>query len=500
MIRFGPRSFLEHNVIVLGLGAVVLFSIVLTSYIYSDLAQQHAAEALRASRVDRLILEVVSDLVDAETAERGYAVTAEKQYLDPWRTAEGEYNKDLRELRAMAMQVANGTLVPTSAFDRIAALGAHKLELVKANIARVDAGRYDEARLAISSDGAKDVMDAIRAEAKSVRATFADWRNTQAVEMRGNASTLVLLIVIGAGMILALAIGSGIFIMRYMSELDATRRDLIDINADLEGRVKERAESVLRANEELQRYAYIVGHDLRGPLVNIMGFTSELETAAERVTAFLARIGPGVDEAAHADALHAMHEEIPEAITFIRSSMTRMDALIREILKLSRAGRRTLEPELLDLNAVVTECIDAIRQTFADAQALVEVEGRLPSLTSDRSALQQILSNLLDNAAKYLDPSRPGHIVVRARHRRSAIVIDVEDNGRGIAEADHERIFELFRRAGVQDRPGEGIGLAHTRALARRLGGDVTVESDGQTGTTFHVTIARDLRLCMQEL
>ena len=76
-------------------------------------------------------------------------------------------------------------------------------------------------------------------------------------------------------------------------------------------------------------------------------------------------------------------------------------------------------------------------------------------------------------------------------------MFEVEDNGRGIAEADFERIFELFRRAGAQDKPGDGIGLAHTRMLARRLGGDVSVKSDGETGTTFIVTIARDLVLRM---
>jgi signal transduction histidine kinase len=77
-------------------------------------------------------------------------------------------------------------------------------------------------------------------------------------------------------------------------------------------------------------------------------------------------------------------------------------------------------------------------------------------------------------------------------------IFEIEDNGRGVAAGDQERIFELFRRAGVQDRPGDGIGLAHTRALARRLGGDVTVTSDGVSGTTFTVIIARDLGALMR--
>ena len=110
-----------------------------------------------------------------------------------------------------------------------------------------------------------------------------------------------------------------------------------------------------------------------------------------------------------------------------------------------------------------------------------------------RAALEQIFSNLLDNAAKYLADGRPGRIEVRGKTRGGYAIFEIEDNGRGVAPADHERIFELFRRAGPQDRPGDGIGLAHTRALTRRLGGDIAVSSDGSSGTTFTVIIARDL-------
>ena len=173
--------------------------------------------------------------------------------------------------------------------------------------------------------------------------------------------------------------------------------------------------------------------------------------------------------------------------------MNRMDNLINEILKLSRAGRRILEPSAIKTTDLVQTCIDAIRQRFDDAGAGVTIQGALPNVVTDRAALEQIFSNLLDNAAKYLTNDRPGRIEVRGKTRGGYAVFEVEDNGRGVAPTDHERIFDLFRRAGVQDRPGDGIGLAHTRALARRLGGDVTVESDGSSGTTFTVSIARDL-------
>ncbi len=76
---------------------------------------------------------------------------------------------------------------------------------------------------------------------------------------------------------------------------------------------------------------------------------------------------------------------------------------------------------------------------------------------------------------------------------RSTVRIEVADNGRGIAPEDHERVFELFRRAGVQDKPGEGIGLAHVRSLVRNLGGEITVTSTLGGGATFVIRLPMDL-------
>ncbi|RYI87398.1 MAG: ATP-binding protein, partial [Acetobacteraceae bacterium] len=122
--------------------------------------------------------------------------------------------------------------------------------------------------------------------------------------------------------------------------------------------------------------------------------------------------------------------------------------------------------------------------------AVLEVAPGLPTLRTDRLAVEQIFGNLLDNAVKYLQPGRPGRITVRGGVSGEQAVIEVEDNGRGIDPRDHGRIFELFRRSGRQDKPGEGIGLAHVRALARRLGGDVECRSAPGLGSTFRVTLA----------
>jgi signal transduction histidine kinase len=172
-----------------------------------------------------------------------------------------------------------------------------------------------------------------------------------------------------------------------------------------------------------------------------------------------------------------------------------MDRLINAILKLSREGRRNLVPEQLDMTAMVRDIADSVRHQTRAAGAGIVIEP-LPVLESDRLSVEQVLGNLIDNAVKYLDPSRPGRIVVTGEETGDGwIVYRIADNGRGIAGRDHERIFELFRRSGRQDQPGEGLGLAFVRNSVRRLGGDITLESDLGKGSTFMVKLPTRLIL-----
>jgi len=113
----------------------------------------------------------------------------------------------------------------------------------------------------------------------------------------------------------------------------------------------------------------------------------------------------------------------------------------------------------------------------------------MPGLTSDRLAIEQIVSNIVENAIKYLQPGRSPRIEISGHREGPRATFAIADNGRGIDPKDHERIFDLFRRSGQQDQPGEGIGLAHTRALAYRLGGTISVESELGKGATFRINL-----------
>ncbi|HEY3746598.1 MAG TPA: HAMP domain-containing sensor histidine kinase, partial [Gemmatimonadaceae bacterium] len=273
---------------------------------------------------------------------------------------------------------------------------------------------------------------------------------------------------------------------------------LRDSNVNLEATVDERTADLREANDEIQRFAYIVSHDLRSPLVNIMGFTSELEELRGdifRRIAALAKVAPETVPALAREVEveldgkdRQLSDDFSEALGFIKSSIAKMDRLISAILNLTREGRRRFEPVRIDTSELIQGVVKTLAHQADEAKSDIRI-APLPPIVSDRLALEQIFSNLIDNAIKYLRPGVPGEIAVRGRTKLGFAVFEVSDNGRGIDPKDHQRIFELFRRAGTQDKPGQGIGLAHVRTLVRRLGGTMSVASELNQGTTFTVTL-----------
>lgn len=253
--------------------------------------------------------------------------------------------------------------------------------------------------------------------------------------------------------------------------------------------LREREAELRDANEEIQRFAYIVSHDLRSPLVNIMGFTTELEALRGDLFGRLQELRDSAQDAARAKD-DELGRDFDEAIGFIKASIDKMDRLIGAILQLSREGRREFNPERVDMEALLRSIEASLAHQAEQAEATITV-GRLPHVISDRLALEQVFSNLVDNALKYLRRGVPGRIEITGRVSSGSAVYAVRDNGRGIDARDRDRVFDLFRRSGVQDRPGEGIGLAHVRALVRRLGGSITLTSEPGQGSTFTVTLPR---------
>jgi PAS domain S-box-containing protein len=256
-----------------------------------------------------------------------------------------------------------------------------------------------------------------------------------------------------------------------------------------EEQLKRYAAELERSNEEVKNFAYIVSHDLRVPLVNLKGYTSELRTALGVIGAnFDAALPHLIDEKRSAVAT-ALHEDVPEALEFITNSVSRMDSFINAVLILARLGRQDLKPEPIDMNALLQTTVETMSHQLQE-RGIEVIVGSLPHVVADRTSMEQIMGNILSNAVKYLDSSRPGRIEVTAQANGAETTFRIRDNGRGIAAEDMGKVFAPFRRAGKQDTPGEGMGLAYVQTLLRRHGGRISCESELGKGTTFTFTIS----------
>jgi len=433
--------------------------------------------------------DVLSLLIDAETGQRGFMLTARPEYLKVHDRAVAALPDVLAQLDELIGDDAE--LTPRLA--RVQVFYQERMALMDRTIGLTRTGRIGEAVSLIRSGRGKTLMDAMRVELTAIDAVQAQRLVERTRQSEWASAVTVSVNALAALLILILAGISVWLVRRYVEEIQTAHFELDRVNAGLENKVRDRTAELTRANEEIQRFAYIVSHDLRSPLVNVMGYTSELEQVGKMVDEQLTQLEQTHPGAVDAESIRAVREDVPEAVNFIRASTTKMDGLIKAILRLSREGRRGLVPEVLPMTALVHAIADSVSHQVVEVGGAVMVKD-LPELESDRLSIEQIFGNLIDNAVKYQQPGRPISIVVDGEESPGGWVsYRVTDNGRGVSARDHERIFELFRRAGRQDQPGEGLGLAFVRNSVRRLGGSIELESELGQGSTFHLKFPKRL-------
>ncbi|WP_163959712.1 sensor histidine kinase [Sphingomonas insulae] len=422
-----------------------------------------------------------------EASRRGYLLTGNTEYRDAyrrWATALPGALIRLQQLtRDNPRQV--GSLRVLNA--EIAGLLVQRAR----TIGLIDAGRIGTANTLFRTEASVRRLAKIRTAFDHMAAEERRLLAERDAAQQASVRVFYAILAVAAVLLVLVALASLLMVTRYTRDLAQSRDRLRDFNDRLEETVSERTADLSRANEEIQRFAYIVSHDLRSPLVNVMGFTAELASATAPLAELLDRAEAEAPHIVSEDARLAVREDLPEAVGFIRTSTQKMDRLINAILKLSREGRRVITPEAIDPAAVVETIAGSIQHLLDDRGVSLSVARPIPGVVTDRVALEQILSNLIENATKYLQPGRPGTIAVSGEERRGRVILSVADNGRGIDPRDHQRIFDLFRRSGQQDQPGEGIGLAHVRALAYRLGGTIDVDSELGRGSTFRINLPK---------
>jgi signal transduction histidine kinase len=483
------------QILLLAAGFVVLVAISATSVILVNQAREDNAWVVHTIEVENQLSKLLLQIRRAESAARGYLLTSEPRFLAEHQDAVATILPDVDKLTKLAgdnpVQIDNSKRLRAPVEARLEEF-ARAIDFVKRNDIAGGIAMLREAGASDSVQRINDVAGAMRTEEEQLFAL----RTATADRTQRLASMVT---VAGSGLVIALA-GISIFLVRRSARArDNAEALLRDSNINLEATVDERTADLREANNEIQRFAYIVSHDLRSPLVNIMGFTSELEELRADIFRRIAALGRAVGSAPVPVATgeiepvlegedKQLSQDFSEALDFIKSSIAKMDRLISAILNLTREGRREFEPVPVDTRELIEAIVTTVAHQAAEAEARIRIEP-LPNIISDRLALEQIFSNLIDNALKYLKPGVPGDISVRGRTKLGFAIFEVTDNGRGIDPKDHQRIFDLFRRAGAQDKPGQGIGLAHVRALVRRLGGTMSVQSELHSGSTFTITL-----------
>ena len=277
-------------------------------------------------------------------------------------------------------------------------------------------------------------------------------------------------------------------VTRDISERKAHQERIENLTRELERRVVELGAT----NRELQQktsenesFVYSVSHDLRAPLVNLQGFSQELQHTQAALTKLLS---DGRVPADLRDQASALETELIESLGFIRNSVQHLGNIIDGLLRLSRVGRVEYQMAAVDVNGVVADILASLHPTVVKTGATIRVN-QLPTIRGDGNAIGQIFANVVGNALKSLHERRPGVIEISAS-ADDPPVFAIKDNGVGIPEEYRSKVFQVFQHVQPARNRGEGMGLAIVRRIVERHGGRIWFESTPGEGTTFFFTLA----------
>ncbi|MFM0738596.1 ATP-binding protein [Paraburkholderia xenovorans] len=438
------------------------------------------------------------DTLVADTPQQAERVRKMQSAIDAYRTQAAAISQALHDGRNLKTFAA----LETGAMPQQIALFRDELSAFSDEASRLDAERG----AALARRRASQQYALIAA----VLGSMLIWAGTAMVFARSIGRRLEVLTDnaerLGSGRPLAAPLSGNDEIASLDAVLHQTGARLREAEAEqamLKGRLEARARELAGVNEELRQetqdnemFIYSVSHDLRSPLVNLQGFSKELQVSCDELDSVVG--GAGLPEAEHRRMAHILNGDVRESLQYLRTAVTRAAAIIDALLRISRAGRLEYQWQRVSVGRAVGRVVDALQGAIAQRAAVVTVR-ELPPAWGDPSAIEQIFGNLIGNALNYLDPARNGRIEIGAlaaepvdeREPRAlrTRTYYVRDNGLGIPAAYMSKVFRAFQRLHGDVANGEGIGLAVVRRMVERHGGRIWVESAEGAGSTFFVVL-----------
>jgi PAS domain S-box-containing protein len=220
-------------------------------------------------------------------------------------------------------------------------------------------------------------------------------------------------------------------------------------------------------NAELERFTYTASHDLKSPLITIRGFLGYLKQDAQ--TGNLERLNSDIQRIS--DATEKMHR------------------LLNELLELSRVGRVTNEKKNVPFQEIVADALQRVEGQLKEKQVQVTVGSDLPIVYVDRERMVEVIQNLVDNSTKFFGNQKQPQIEIGYKAGDVQGMFFVRDNGIGIKQEFHERIFGLFDKLEPTSE-GTGVGLALVKRIVEVHGGEIWVESEPGKGAIFYFTLS----------
>ena len=461
------RSRIFRGVII---AALLLITVVVAAIATQAATARSRQAVIRAMNLERSLTSLLSSLQDAETGQRGYIITGDERYLAPYLSS--------LEATPEALAHLNDFIEPGAdkrRFHQLDRLIREKYEELTATIGMRRAGDTEGAITRISRDEGKMLMDSIRREISVLEAS-------EQVEV--DAKIAVVQSLFNLDLVLRFLIFVGMFIILYF--LYSRLRPLV---TRLENAIEEKdAEIVHRRqteadnerliadlknkNEDLDHFAYIASHDLQEPLRTVSNFIDIIEE----------------------DHGEAIGENGTTYFGFINDATERMRTLIETLLRYSQLGYGS-EPQTVDLNEVVADVQSSLAAIIQSSKAQISV-APLPVIDAYPVEITQVFQNLISNALKFVAADvRPQIEIFQEEKGTSSFVIGVRDNGIGMDDVALGKIFQMFSRVNeAGSYAGHGIGLAFCRKIMEMHGGEISVNSSLGEGTTFYLTLPRNLK------